>query len=125
MKQKLKTVQDDLKPSNEPPKMYTQYFSPTDTYSKIGYVRSCDDYFRKARSSRIEYLIPITRQTLLFVELLTTINERIPPNGNSKERLSRLISIHLYILLLLLDRIRTKSRSMDGRFHLIEMYIMW
>ena len=99
VKQKIKTVQDDLKPSNEPAKVYAQYFSPSDSYSKIGYLRSCDDYFRQARTSRIEYLLPITRQTLLYMELLTTINEHIPRNGNTKERLSRSPidqSLHLY-----------------------------
>lgn len=94
----MRIAQDDTKPSNVPVKIYTQYFAPCDTYSQIGFVRSCDDYFRQVRRVRIEKLIPIIQRTLLTVELLTNINEHIPRNGNTKERLSISLSINLFSL---------------------------
>ncbi len=82
--------QDNLKPLNEPLKPYTPFFSSNsnDTYSKIGYMRSYDDYFRSVRKARLDQIFTYTRQTLLRVELLTNTSPGIPPNGNSKERLS-------------------------------------
>lgn len=91
-KQKIKNVQDNFKTAtpNEPPKPLAQFFAsnPNDTYSKIGYMRSYDDYFRCVRKTRLDQILTFTRQTLLRVELLTNTSEGIPRNGNSKERQS-------------------------------------
>jgi hypothetical protein len=96
-KQKLKTVQDNFKNSNDPSKTYAQYFSinQNDYYSKqrvMGYALSYNDYFKKLRQDKIDQILTITKYLLLRAELLTQKNQHIPPNGNTKERQSIKIS---------------------------------
>ncbi|CAF3474289.1 unnamed protein product [Rotaria socialis] len=90
-KQKLKSVQDNFQNSNEPSKMYSQYFSfdPHDYYSKkqyMGFTRSHYAYFQIVRKDKLHEIYTKTQQLLLRLELLTDINEHTPPNGNTKER---------------------------------------
>jgi hypothetical protein len=91
-KEKIKGVQDNFKTPTPavPAKPLAQLFSSNsnETYHKIGYMRSYDDYFRSVRKARLDQIFTYTRQTLLRVELLTNTSPGIPPNGNSKERLS-------------------------------------
>ncbi len=59
-------------------------------------MRSYSDYFKSIRKNKLDQIFTITRQTLLRIELLTTTNEYIPRNGNTKERLSIKIEIFYY-----------------------------
>ncbi|CAF3945844.1 unnamed protein product [Rotaria magnacalcarata] len=90
-KQKLKSVQNNFQNSNEPSKIYSQYFSFDlhDYHSKkqyMGFTRSHYTYFQIVRKDKLHEIYTKTQQLLLRLELLTNINEQIPPNGNTKER---------------------------------------
>ncbi len=92
-KQKIKSVQDNFKTSNEPQKPYAQYFSfnSNDYHSKqhyMGYARSYNEYFKSLRKDKLDQIYAMTKRVLLRVELLTNTNECIPRNGNTKERQS-------------------------------------
>jgi hypothetical protein len=87
---------------SESPKTFAQLFSSNhnDTYSKIGFMRSYDDFFRSVRQTRLDHIVTHTRQTLLRTELLTNTSQDIPRNGNSKERLSMKLEICSKIIFL-------------------------
>ena len=94
-KQKIKSVQGNLKTPAETAKPCAQYFSfnSSDQYAKqqyMGYATSHNDLFKTIRKTRRDEFFKTTSQLLLRVELLTSASEHVLPNRNTKERRSRI-----------------------------------
>jgi len=95
-KQKIKSVQDNfttipIEQSNN----YAQFFSfDQNDYSlkekkqQFGYICSYNEKFKKLRKEKHDQISMETIRLLLRLEQLTSTNENIPKNTNTKERRS-------------------------------------
>ena len=100
-KQKIKSVQDNFSTNNplEQINSYAQYFSvdPNETTSKSveGYSRSYTDAFHKERKKKADQIGIETTRLLLRLERLTSTDENVPRNRNTKERRSEDFTTYL------------------------------
>ncbi|CAF1417976.1 unnamed protein product [Adineta ricciae] len=87
-KQKLKSVQGSFQTPTEPSKPHAQYFSSDSNNRQqfIGYSISHDELLRTIRKKKHDEFFHRTDQLLLHTRLLTTKNEYIPLNKDTKER---------------------------------------
>lgn len=99
-KQKIKSVQDNFTTNNplEQINNYAQYFSidANENTSKLieGYSRSHTDLFHQRRKEKADQLAIETTRLLLRLERLTSTDENVPRNRNTKERRSKVVPCH-------------------------------
>ena len=95
-KQKIKSVQDNFTTNNplEQINNYAQYFStdPNEHASKSveGYSRSHTDLFHQRRKEKADQIAIETTRLLLRLERLTSTDDNVPRNRNTKERRSNI-----------------------------------
>jgi hypothetical protein len=92
-KQKIKSVQDNFTTNpNEQLNSYAQFFSSDQSdlpiKQQIGYTCSYNDTFKKIRKTKLDQLSIETTRLLLRLERLTSTDEHVPKNANTKERRS-------------------------------------
>jgi hypothetical protein len=95
-KQKIKSVQDNFTTiPTEQSTNYAQFFSfDQNNFSlkqkqQFGYIRTFNDKFKKIRKEKHDQMSMETIRLLLRLEQLTSNNENIPKNANTKERRSK------------------------------------
>lgn len=95
-KQKIKSVQDNFTTNNplEQINNYAQYFSADSNEIVLkpmeGYSRSHTDLFHQRRKEKTDQIGIETTRLLLRLERLTSTDENVPRNRNTKERRSRI-----------------------------------
>ena len=92
-KQKIKSVQDNFNTNpNDSINTYAQYFVSDSVTSAApsadGYTRSHHDKFNKIRKEKLDQISIETTRLLLRLVQLTSIDEHVPKNANTKERRS-------------------------------------
>jgi rabenosyn-5 len=100
-KQKIKSVQDNFTTiPTEQPNNYSQFFSfdqnsasSKSQQQQFGYIRSHDDKFKKLRKEKHDQTSMETIRLLLRLVQLTSNEEHVPKNVNTKERRSISLSI--------------------------------
>lgn len=96
-KQKIKSVQDNFTTlPTEQINNYAQFFSyEQNDYTTVnqkqqsGFVCSYNDKFKKLRKEKHDQISMETIRLLLRLEQLTSTNENVPKNANTKERRSK------------------------------------
>jgi hypothetical protein len=93
-KQKIKSVQDNFTTiPNEQINIYAQYFSfdqnDSSLKQSIGHIGSYNDQFKKLRKDKHKQISIDTTRLLLRLEKLTSNEENVPKNANTKERRSK------------------------------------
>ncbi len=95
-KQKIKSVQDNFTTiPTEQPNNYSQFFSfdqnstSSKSQSQLGHIRSYNDELKKFRKEKHDQTSMETIRLLLRLEQLTSNDENVPKNTNTKERRSK------------------------------------